>query len=99
MNRSAHEQAVKLSVQSSSAFGDMHLTNVCGECGRVQGDWTMDIDIHQRVVTSHTALGAYNSDAVVVAVGDVDRAVCGYLCAVRTVKSGLGGRAAVAVSA
>ena len=56
MNRSAHEQAVKLSVQSSSAFGDMHLTNVCGECGRVQGDWTMDIDIHQRVVTSHTTL-------------------------------------------
>ena len=59
----------------------------------------MDIDIHQRVVTSHTTLGAYHPDTMVVAVGDVDRAVCGNLCAVRTVKSGLGRWAAVSVSA
>ena len=90
---------MKLRVQSSSAFGDIYLTNVSAECGRVQGDWTMDIDIHQRVFTSHTTLGAYYPDTVVVAVGDVDRPVGGYLCAVRTVKSSLGRWAAVSVSA
>ena len=90
---------MKLRVQSSSAFGDMYLTNVSAECGRVQGDWTTYIDIHQRVFTPHTTLGAYYPDAVVVAVSDIYRAVCGNLCAVRTVKSGLGRWTAVSVSA
>ena len=80
-------------------FRGMYLANVCGEGGEVPGGWTLQNDIHQRLFTSHTALGAYYPDAVVVAVGDIDRAVCGYLCAVRTVKSSLGRWAAVSVSA
>ena len=41
-----------LGVQSSSAFGDRYLANVCGECGSVQGDWTLDVDVHQRTLAS-----------------------------------------------
>ena len=43
---------VRLSVQSSSAFGDSYLANVCGECGSVQGDWTLDVDVHERTLRS-----------------------------------------------
>jgi len=43
---------VRLSVQSSSAFGDSYLANVCGKCGRVQGDWTLDVDVHERTLRS-----------------------------------------------
>ena len=43
---------VNLSVQSSSAFGDLYLANVCGECGSVQGDWTLDVDVHHRTLLS-----------------------------------------------
>ena len=38
---------VKLRVQSSSAFGDRYLANVCGGCDSVQGDWTLDVDVHR----------------------------------------------------
>ncbi len=43
---------VKLGLQSSSAFGDEYLANVCGECGSVQGDWTLDVDVHERTLRS-----------------------------------------------
>ena len=43
---------VSLSVQSSSAFGDSYLANVCGKCGSVQGDWTLDVDVHERTLRS-----------------------------------------------
>ena len=43
---------VTLSTQSSSAFGDKYLANVCGKCGSVQGDWTLDVDVHQRTLSS-----------------------------------------------
>ncbi len=43
---------VRLSVQSSSAFGDSYLANVCGDCGSVQGDWTLDVDVHERTLQS-----------------------------------------------
>ena len=42
--------SVTLSIQSSSAFGDQYLASVCGECGSVQGDWTLDVDVHQRTM-------------------------------------------------
>ena len=45
---------VKLSVRSSGAFGDQYLANVCAECDSVQGDWTLDIDIHHRGSISET---------------------------------------------
>ena len=43
---------VKLVVQSSTAFGDRHLANVCGHCESMQGDWTLDVDVHQRTLVS-----------------------------------------------
>ncbi|MCE2457637.1 MAG: hypothetical protein J4G14_07455 [Dehalococcoidia bacterium] len=43
---------VTLGIQSSSAFGDSYLANVCGECGSVQGDWTLDVDVHERTLRS-----------------------------------------------
>ena len=43
---------VSLGMQSSSAFGDSYLANVCGECGSVQGDWTLDVDVHERTLRS-----------------------------------------------
>ena len=43
---------VTLGTQSISAFGDSYLANVCGECGSVQGDWTLDVDVHERTLRS-----------------------------------------------
>ena len=43
---------VKLVVQSSSAFGDRYLANVCGHCGSVQGDWTLEVNVHERTLAS-----------------------------------------------
>ena len=44
--------SVTLGTQSSSAFGDQYLANVCGKCGSVQGDWTLDVDVHERTLRS-----------------------------------------------
>ena len=43
---------VTLGVRSNSAFGDSYLANVCGKCGSVQGDWTLDVDVHERTLRS-----------------------------------------------
>ena len=41
-----------LCIQSSSAFGDSYLANVCVGCASVQGDWTLDVDVHERTLRS-----------------------------------------------